>query len=378
MNKVHYENMRENTKFVWYVNSSLYALAKLADIHLHELFTDYKAAIKMYDPKNIDAYLETYHYNPHIKRPGIATPPVSYGHLNGVGVPLVFPAGDGEVNYERTDYSLDQWIENLSRERDFSKEGMAPYFLEYREKLMEAFPGKHVGFNYGYEGPLTEAYTMLDLNLYYSLYDEPEKLKTMLEKIAYSVIRFKRFYFQVNGIDYQYASSMCDDCATLVPPELWEEFVIPFMDILYSDVGSAKRNLHSEGMIYKHLKHLETLGITRFDPSVSPKLNPLVITQNCKVPFIWRMCGIYHRLLDKSLAKDFVYAAVRDGASGVFSEAAYLDTHSVDVVIGFIEACETVQKMFEEGATREDIGKLVSKRGNDIFWDKWQKEYIGG
>ena len=120
------------------------------------------------------------------------------------------------------------------------------------------------------------------------------------------------------------------------------------MDIIYSDVGSDKRSLHSEGMDYKHLKHLETLGITWFDPSVSPKLNPSIVTKHCKVPFIWRMCGIYHRLLDKSLAKDFVYASVRDGASGLFTEAAYLDSYSVDVVLGFIEACETVQDLFKE------------------------------
>lgn len=377
MSRVQYESLREKTKFVWYVNSSIYALANVAGVHLHELFTDYKAAVKMYDPKNIDAYLEIYHHNPHIKRPVISTPPVSYGHLNGVGVPLVFPEGNGEVNYERTEYSLDEWIDILSRERDFSKEGMAPYFLEYRSKLMDAFPGKHVGFNYGYEGPLTEAYTMLDLNLYFSLYDQPEKLKIMLEYIAHSVIRFKKFYFQVNRLDYKNSSGMCDDCAALVPPDLWEEFVVPFMDIVYTDVGSNKRSLHSEGLVYKHLKNLETLGITWFDPSVSPKLNPLVITENCKVPFIWRMCSIYHRLLDHSLAKDFVYAAVRDGASGVFSEAVYLDKQSVDVVLGFIEACETVEYMFREGATRDDIGKLISTRGKEVFWDKWQKDYIG-
>ncbi len=378
MKKVNYTGVRENTKFVWYVNSSVYSLAKLADVRLYELFTDYKAAIKMYSPANIAKYFEIFNNNPNIKRPGISTPPVSYGHLNGVGVPLIYPEGDGEVNYQRTDYSLDEWIKILDRERDFSKEGMAPYFLDYKEKLQEAFPGQRIGFNYGYEGPLTEAYTMLDLRLYYDLYDHPEQLKTMLEKIAHSVVRFKKFYFKVNEIDYKHSSSMCDDVATLIPPDMWEEFVLPYMDIVYSDVGSDRRSLHSEGMINKHLKHLETLGITWFDPSVSPKLNPKIISEHCKVPFIWRMCSIYHRLLDKDLAKDFVYASVRDGASGVFSEAVHMDKNSINVIFGFIEACETVDKMLSQGATREQIGNLMSERGKDIFWDRWQREYIGG
>jgi hypothetical protein len=372
------KNVKEKEKFLWYVNSSVSTLAKLAEVSLYEFNTDYKAAVKMYDPKNVNAYLEIFGNNPRIRRPGISTPPVSYGHLNGVGVPLVFPEGDGEVNYERSAFSINEWIEILSRERDFSKEGKIPFFLEYREKLMEAFPGKNVGFGMTYEGPVTEAYTMLDLDLYYSLYDEPEKLKIMLEKIAYSVIRYKKFYAKVIGIEYKNLTGICDDCAALVPPDMWEDFVIPYLEILYSDVEPGRRSLHCEDMTEKHLKHLDTLGITMYDPSVSPKLNPRIISHGCSVPFMWRMCSIYHRLLDKTLAKDFVYAAVRDGARGVFSEAVHIDKNSVEVVLSFIEACETVERMFEEGATREDIGNLMSDRGKDIFWEKWRKEYIGG
>jgi hypothetical protein len=163
-----------------------------------------------------------------------------------------------------------------------------------------------------------------------------------------------------------------------VPPDMWEDFVIPYLEILYSDVEPGRRSLHCEDMTEKHLKHLDTLGITMYDPSVSPKLNPRIISHGCSVPFMWRMCSIYHRLLDKTLAKDFVYAAVRDGARGVFSEAVHIDKNSVEVVLSFIEACETVERMFEEGATREDIGNLMSDRGKDIFWEKWRKEYIGG
>jgi hypothetical protein len=169
---------------------------------------------------------------------------------------------------------------------------------------------------------------------------------------------------------------MCDDCATLISADMWEEFVIPYMDIVYSDVGSQKRSLHSEGMIYKHLKNLEKLNITWFDPSVSPKLDPEIIYANCEVPFIYRMCSIYHSLLDRELAMDFVFAAVRDGASGLFTSVRDLEEHSINVVEGFIQACETVQDMFTKGADRTDVGKLVSDKGKDIFWDKWRNTYI--
>lgn len=378
MKQIDYTLMRENTKFVWYVNMSLYTLAEIAGVTLHDLFTDHKAGIKLYGEDNYRKYFDVYDGCEKIRRITPATPPVSYGHLNGLGVPLVFPDGNGEVNYERSGYSLDEWIRILDKPRDYKNEGMAPFYIDYLAKMKEAFPGKQIGFGYGYEGALTTAYTMLDMQLYYDLYDDPEKLKTLLTKVSKSVTDFKKFQCEVLGADYRNTSYMCDDCAALVPPDMWEEFVVPFMDMIYSDVKADRRSLHCEGLTFKHLRHLETLGITWYDPSVSPKLDPVLVTDNCRVPYIWRMCEIYHRLMDRALAKDFVYAAVRDGASGVFTTAASLESQSVDIIKGFIEACETVDKMFGEGYKREDVGKLVSQRGNDVFWEKWRRQYIGG
>jgi hypothetical protein len=157
---------------------------------------------------------------------------------------------------------------------------------------------------------------------------------------------------------------------------MWEDFVIPYMDIFYSDVNADRRSLHSEGMVYKHLKNLETLGITRFDPSVSPQLDPVIIYNNCQVPFLWRMCSIYHDLLDRELAMDFVFASVRDGASGVFSCITELKEHNKNVVEGFIQACEIVEDMLKKGAGRADVGAMMSSRGKDIFWEKWRTQYI--
>lgn len=371
--KPDYDNLRNQEDFVWYVNSSVYALAKIADISLYELNSDYKAGIKMYQEDSINSYLENFNFNEKMRRPVISTPPVSYGHLNGIGVDLVFPLGNGEVNYEKVDRPIDEWIKMLEEPRDFKVSGMAPYFIDYMEKLKEAYPGKQVRFSYGYEGPITEAYTMLDSNFFYALYDEPEKLKIMLDRIARSVIRFKRFYSQMNNSDYLYAYGMCDDIAAMVAPDMWDEFVIPFMDIIYSDTGNYKRNLHCEDMTYKHLKNLETLGITWYDPSISPKLTPPLITNNCRIPYIFRLGSIYHSIITPQLAKDFVYASIRDGASGVFTEADHLDSHSIAVVNAFIEACENTQSLFDQGATREDIGKQISPEGKAYYWDKWLK-----
>lgn len=376
MFKPDYSVLRKKSEFVWYVNMSYYAMAELADVTLHDLFTNYKASLKLYSKENFDKFNKHFPMHEKLRKLNPSTPPISYGHINGLGIDLIFPEGNGEVNYKRCDKSLDDWISILDKPIDFSKAGMAPYYLEYQDNMKKAMNVDKVNFSYGYEGPITTAYTMLDLKLYYDLYDDPEKLKIFLEKLSWSITQFKRFHANVNGNDYKNTSYMCDDCATLVSADMWEEFVIPYMDIVYSDVNANRRSLHSEGMIYKHLKNLEKLGITWFDPSVSPKLDPEIIYKNCEVPFIWRMCSIYHSLLDRELAMDFVFAAVRDGASGLFTTARDLEEHNINVVEGFIQACETVQAMFAKGADRSDVGKLVSDRGKDIFWEKWRTQYI--
>ncbi len=376
MFKPDYTTLREKTPFTWHVNMSYYVMAELAGVTLHDLFTNYKASVKLYSKENFDKFNKFFPMHEKIKKLTPSTPPISYGHINMLGVDLAFPDGNGEVNYARSDKSLDEWISILDRPVDFSVTGMVPFYLEYRENMKKAMNIDNVNFGMAYQGPITTAYTLLDLQLYYDIYDEPEKLKVLLGKLIRSIIQFKKFYCQVNNVDYKYTPYLSDDCAALIPADMWEEFVIPYMDIFYSDVNADRRSLHSEGMVYKHLKNLETLGITRFDPSVSPQLDPVIIYNNCQVPFLWRMCSIYHDLLDRELAMDFVFASVRDGASGVFSCITELKEHNKNVVEGFIQACEIVEDMLKKGAGRADVGAMMSSRGKDIFWEKWRTQYI--
>lgn len=376
MVKPDYKTIKKESDFDWYVNMSYYTMADLAKVSLHDLFTNYKASVKLYSKENFDRFNSLFPMHDKLKKLHPSTPAISYGHINGLGVDLVFPEGNGEVNYTRSDKSLEEWIKVLDKPIDFSVSGMAPYYLEYQDNMKKAMNYNDVAFSFSFQGPITTAYTLLDLKFYYDLYDDPDLLKIFLEKLSRSIIDFKKFHSKTNNSSYNNYSRMCDDCATIVSADMWEEFVLPYMDIIYKDVGINKRSLHCEGMIYKHLKHLETLGITWFDPSVSPKLDPYIISSNCDVPFIWRMCEIYHRLLDRELAMDFVFASVRDGASGLFTTIQELTDHNINVVEGFIEACEMVEDMKSKGATNKDIGMLVSSRGKDVFWEKWRNSYI--
>jgi hypothetical protein len=74
-------------------------------------------------------------------------------------------------------------------------------------------------------------------------------------------------------------------------------------------------------------------------------------------------------------AADFVYQAVADGASGVFTYVAngMCSGEAVEKVYSFIGACKNVEKMLAEGVSRREIGKLVSDGGKKKFWVEWPK-----
>ena len=131
--------------------------------------------------------------------------------------------------------------------------------------------------------------------------------------------------------------------------------------------------MHTEDHTYKTMKFLEDAKITYFDPSISHKLNPILIRDNCRIPFGWRMGSFHFRDLSVTDVKDWVYKAVEDGANKVFTHITKLmhDDATVLKVKAFHEAAVNAKTMFDAGATRDEIGKLVTADGRTKFWDKW-------
>ncbi|MCK5758574.1 MAG: hypothetical protein KAH14_05730, partial [Clostridiales bacterium] len=71
--------------------------------------------------------------------------------------------------------------------------------------------------------------------------------------------------------------------------------------------------------------------------------------------------------------RDWVYKAVEDGANKVntYVTRLMLDDVTILKVKAFHEAATNAKSMFDAGATREEIGKLVTSEGRKKFWDKW-------
>jgi hypothetical protein len=366
-----YEGLRERTPFRWFVGSSSYALMALTGTSFGDYNLHPEACIEMYR-KGRPLFRELFP-DPAIALPRVGTPAVSYGHVNGLGCELRFPE-DGEVCHVPVYDSLAEGIAALREPVDFATAGMAPFFLDYKRQLEQAFPEEKVGFSYGLEGPITTAYELRGQDFLLDLLDSPELAAEFLEAVTRSINEFWLFYAEANGIPARAGGAgMCDDVASMVPARLFPQLVLPFWEMFYQARTDGSRSAHVEDLRAEQLPFLESIGLVSFDPSISPKLSPPVIRDRCRVPFGWRLGSFHYLTMTEEEVRDWVFQAVADGASSVFThiEAIMCRPENVPKVAAFMAAAREVAAMLEHGATRLDLAREVSPAGRERFWDHW-------
>ena len=85
------------------------------------------------------------------------------------------------------------------------------------------------------------------------------------------------------------------------------------------------------------------------------------------------MGSFHYCALSAQEVEDWVYQAVADGASYVFTHVAEImnDPETVTKVRALIHAARQVEQMLQQGATRARIGERVTPAGQERFWDHW-------
>lgn len=366
-----YATLREKTPFRWQVGSSAYALMALTGTSLGEYNLDPAAGIEVYR-RGRPLFRERFP-DPAIPLPGLCTPAVSYGHANGLGCELRFPP-DGEVCHVPLYHSLEEGLAALSRPVDFATAGMAPFFLDYKRRLEAAFPGERVGFSYGLEGPITTAYELRGQDFLLDIMDRPALAAEFLAAVTRSINEFWLFYADANGIPSRSGGAgMCDDVASMVPKSLFPQLVLPFWDAFYRARTDGTRTAHVEDLRPEQLPFLETIGLSYFDPSISAHLSPPLIRDGCRVPFGWRLGSFHYLTMTTADVRDWVFQAVADGASSVFThiEGLMCRPDIVPKVEAFLAAAREANAKLAAGATRDDLAREVTPAGRRRFWSHW-------
>ncbi len=228
------------------------------------------------------------------------------------------------------------------------------------EKLRRAFPNQDIAFGaFGAEGPITTAWALRGHGFFTDIMDNRELSKEYLSLVTASVVKYKKFIRILNGeVEFSdMAVGLVDDISAMISPSLWPELVVPYLEQYYTGLTSGCRHAHIEDLSVGHLKYLDELVIERYDPSVSQKLTPALIRDNCNVPFLWRLNSTHY--VDRSTedVRRWVFESVADGASGVFSVIGRImcTYEMAQKVRAFIKAAKDVERLLAAGCRREEL-----------------------
>ncbi|MDD2709773.1 MAG: uroporphyrinogen decarboxylase family protein [Verrucomicrobiae bacterium] len=369
--KPDYQTARAKAGFHWHVSGSQDALRELTGTPIREFNLNPQVCIETYR-KGLPILQEM--FGEDVALPGLATPHISYGHVNGLGSELIFPEG-GEVAQTHIYKSLDEGIRELKKPVNYAAAGMAPFFLDFREKIKAAFPNQPVGFSWGLEGPITTAFELRGHAIFTDILDDPEKAREFLRLVTDSILDFQRFRCALDQVPAMNpkGAGMCDDIASMVAPHLWPTLVLPFWEQYFNGLTTGIISAHVEDLRSSQLQHLDTIGLSNYDPSISHKLNPEIIARECRVPFAWRLGSFHFANLDCQDVRDFVVKAAADGATSVFTCVAsdMCNPESVKKVHSFIAAAKEVKTRLDQGVSREQLQREVSPRGQKKFWAHW-------
>jgi len=366
-----YDTARERAGFSWSVGGSQGALRELTGTPIRAFNLEPDACVEAYRrgrPMLREMFGED------VSLPGLTTPAVSYGHVNALGSELLFPEG-GEVAHTHIYDSLEEGLRALDEPVDFARAGLAPFYLDFRARMQQAFPGEAVGFSFGLEGPITTAYEVRGEGFFTDALDDPPLARRFLDRLTHSILDFHAFLCRVlgNPTINPHGAGMCDDIASFIPPWLWPELVLPAWEQYYSGMTTGTRTAHVEDLRAQQLPYLEEAKLSYYDPSISPRLHPGIIAAHCRVPFCWRLGCFHYREMSRRDVEDFVFQAAADAASSVTTVVAetMCSDQGVAKVHAFVRAAREAKRLLDDGCPREELGQRVSEEGRATLWEGW-------
>jgi len=253
-------------------------IAKNAGITMKQLHFDADAIVYAYEKiKEVTDRLGIQQPVPHLA--GFA-----YPHVASLGCEIIFPEDSEPKPLPLLKNPSD--IDNLHEPHDYLSAPLIQKKLQSLEKLLKKVPNAIRTIGHLYEGPITTAMLLMGQSFLTLPYDDPRRAHKLLEFCTRSAINYATVIRKKLGIPVEPCPvGIPDDFAGMFPPKIFEEFVIPYWDMLYSGMQATERYLHSELLRTEHLSLLEKIGIDLYDPSADQYITPEILQKYCPCKF---------------------------------------------------------------------------------------------
>jgi uroporphyrinogen-III decarboxylase len=134
------------------------------------------------------------------------------------------------------------------------------------QDVISAKLGAPVPCGDGQEGPITSAVLLRGEEFYIDVLERPRLAHQLLQVVTETFVAFRLYVRERNGLGKAGPVGIADDLAGTLPPALWPEFVVPYWDLVYRELGATERSVHTELLRPAHLRFLVELGTDSYDP----------------------------------------------------------------------------------------------------------------
>jgi uroporphyrinogen-III decarboxylase len=173
----------------------------------------------------------------------------------------------------------------------------------------------------GQEGPVTTAVLLRGAGFFLDCLTDPHRAHRLLSVCTDTYIAFVRAVRQATGAPAQGDVGIADDHSGNLSPAMWPEFVLPYYERIYTELGATHRSTHTELVRPAHLPLFKGLGLNHINFGEDQYLTVRDVVRALDVPFDWHIKTVSEmRQGTPERIKAAYHRAVADGAPEMTAE----------------------------------------------------------
>lgn len=196
-------------------------------------------------------------------------------------------------------------IDDLKEPEDYLKAEIIQKRIKICEELRKRYPESPKFIGHLLEGPITTAVMIMGQSFLTLPYDDPEQAHKLLAFCIKSALNYANSISKYFMTPIEHGpNGFPDDFAGMFPPNIFQKFVVPYLEKIFQGLKITERDLHSELLRVEHLPFLEELRVKYFDPGADQYLTPELLHKHCPCKFQSRiLCWQIYNLSVKELEK---------------------------------------------------------------------------